>query len=141
MNMQDIERKIRLMREMQRMAEEAQAEADSIKDEIKAYMGASEALSVGEYKITYKTVKGNRLDSAALRQCRKYTPHSASRRKLAVSVWRKEVDNMNEEMKLLLAYMTPNQILYLTALAKELFGDRIEAARERDLGQDKEDIA
>lgn len=48
---------------------------------------------------------------------------------------------MNEEMKLLLAYMTPNQILYLTALAKELFGDRIEAARERDLGQDKEDIA
>lgn len=50
MNMQDIERKIRLMREMQRMAEEAQAEADSIKDEIKAYMGASEALSVGEYK-------------------------------------------------------------------------------------------
>lgn len=67
MNMQDIERKIRLMREMQRMAEEAQAEADSLKDEIKAYMGASEALSVGEYKITYKTVKGNRLDSAALR--------------------------------------------------------------------------
>lgn len=48
---------------------------------------------------------------------------------------------MNEEMKLLLAYMTPNQILYLTALAKELFRDRIEAARERDLGQDKEDIA
>lgn len=37
MNMQDIERKIRLMREMQRMAEEAQAEADSLKDEIKAY--------------------------------------------------------------------------------------------------------
>ena len=29
---------------------------------------------------------------------------------------------------------------YLTALAKELFGDRIEAARERDLGQDKENI-
>ncbi len=47
---------------------------------------------------------------------------------------------MNEEMKLLLAYMTPNQILYLTALAKELFGDRIEAARKRDLGQDKENI-
>ena len=38
MNMQDIERKIRLMREMQRMAEEAQAEADSLKDEIKAYI-------------------------------------------------------------------------------------------------------
>ena len=50
MNMQDIERKIWLMREMQRMAEEAQAEADSLKDEIKAYMGASETHSVGEYK-------------------------------------------------------------------------------------------
>ena len=68
MNMQDIERKIRLMREMQRMAEEAQAEADSLKDEIKAYMGASETLSVGEYKITYKTVKGSRLDGTALKK-------------------------------------------------------------------------
>ena len=38
MNMQDIERKIRLMREMQRIAEEAQAEADSLKDEIKTYI-------------------------------------------------------------------------------------------------------
>lgn len=68
MNMQDIERKIRLMREMQRMAEEAQAEADSLKDEIKAYMGSSETLSVGEYKITYKTVKGSRLDGTALKK-------------------------------------------------------------------------
>lgn len=57
MNMQDIERKIRLMREMQRMAEEAQAEADSLKDEIKAYMGASETLSVGEYKINLQDRK------------------------------------------------------------------------------------
>lgn len=31
-------------------------------------MGASETLSVGEYKITYKTVKGNRLDGTALRK-------------------------------------------------------------------------
>lgn len=47
---------------------------------------------------------------------------------------------MNEELKLLLAYMTPNQILYLTALAKELFGDRIEAASKRNSVQDKENI-
>ena len=39
MSTQEIERKIRLLREMQRMAEEAQAEADALKDEIKAYMG------------------------------------------------------------------------------------------------------
>lgn len=64
MNMQDIERKIRLMREMQRMAEEAQAEADSLKDEIKAYMGASETLSVGEYK--------NNLQDRKRQQARRY---------------------------------------------------------------------
>ena len=85
MNMQDIERKIRLMREMQRMAEEAQAEADSLKDEIKAYMGASETLSVGEYKITYKTVKGSRLDGTAFKKAmpelaERFTKSTTSRR-------------------------------------------------------------
>lgn len=34
MSTQEIERKIRLLREMQRMAEEAQAEADALKGEI-----------------------------------------------------------------------------------------------------------
>lgn len=48
---------------------------------------------------------------------------------------------MGEELKLILPYLTPNQIIYLTTLAKELFGDRTEAAGKRNLGQDKEDIA
>lgn len=59
MSTQDIERKIKLLREMQRMAEEAQAEAEALKDEIKAYMGDSEELTAGEYKITWKPVESS----------------------------------------------------------------------------------
>lgn len=66
MSTQDIERKIKLLREMQRMAEEAQAEAEALKDEIKAFMGDSTELCAGEYKITWKPVKSRRIDTAAL---------------------------------------------------------------------------
>ena len=66
MSENDIVRKIKLLREMQRMAEDAQAEADALKDEIKAYMGESESLSAGEYKVTWKCVTSARLDTAAL---------------------------------------------------------------------------
>ena len=68
MSTQDIERKIKLLREMQRMAEEAQAEAEALKDEIKAYMGDSEELTAGEYKITWKRVESSRIDTAALKR-------------------------------------------------------------------------
>lgn len=68
MSTQDIERKIKLLREMQRMAGEAQAEAEALKDEIKAYMGDSEELTAGEYKITWKPVESSRIDTAALKK-------------------------------------------------------------------------
>mgnify|MGYP001528610260 CR=1 FL=1 len=68
MSTQEIERKIRLLREMQRMAEEAQTEADALKDEIKAYMGDSEELYAGEYKVTWKPVESSRIDTAALKK-------------------------------------------------------------------------
>lgn len=68
MSEQDIIRKVKLLREMQRMAEEAQAEAEAIKDEIKAYMGDSESLNAGEYKITWKPVTTTRIDTAALKE-------------------------------------------------------------------------
>lgn len=60
--------KLRDYRELQRLIEEAQAEAEAIKDEIKAHMGSSEELTTGEYKVTYKTVTSSRLDSAALKK-------------------------------------------------------------------------
>ena len=66
MSEQDIIRKVKLLREMQRMAEDAQAEAEALKDELKAYMGDSEELRAGEYKITWKSVESSRVDTKAL---------------------------------------------------------------------------
>ena len=47
--------------------EEAEREAEAIKDVIKAVMGPSEELRAGEYKITRKAVTASRLDSKALK--------------------------------------------------------------------------
>ena len=66
MSEQDIIIKVKLLREMQRMAEDAQAEAEALRDEIKAYMGSSEELRAGEYKITWKSVESSRVDTKAL---------------------------------------------------------------------------
>lgn len=66
MSENDIIRKVKLLREMQRMAEDAQAEAEALKDEIKAYMGDSEELRAGEYRITWKAVENSRVDVKAL---------------------------------------------------------------------------
>ena len=66
MSENDIIRKVKLLREMQRMAEDAQAEAEALKAEIKAYMGDSEELRAGEYKITWKAVESSRVDVKAL---------------------------------------------------------------------------
>ena len=66
MTEQELVRKIRLLREVQRMIEEAQAESEALKDEIKAHMGDSEELRAGEYKISWKAVKGSRIDVKAL---------------------------------------------------------------------------
>ena len=68
MSENELKIKIRLLRELQRTAEEAQAEAEALKDEIKAIMGDSEELRAGEYKVTWKPVKSSRLDTAALKK-------------------------------------------------------------------------
>ena len=67
MSTRDIESKIRELRELQALIEEAQAEAEAIKDVVKAFMGDSEELRAGEYKITWKTVTSDRLDTKALK--------------------------------------------------------------------------
>ena len=59
--------KIRELRQLQSLIEEAQAEAEGIRDAIKAHMGDSEELRAGEYKITWKSVTSSRLDSKALK--------------------------------------------------------------------------
>ena len=67
MSMNEIESKIRELRSLQRLIEEAEAEAEAIKDQLKAHMGDSEELRAGEYKVTWKPVTSSRLDSKALK--------------------------------------------------------------------------
>ena len=67
MSTNELTEKIRTLRELQALIEEAQAEAEGIKDAIKAHMGDSEELRAGEYKITWKSVTSSRLDSKALK--------------------------------------------------------------------------
>jgi len=66
--MGELERKVKLLHQMQRMAEDAQAEAEALKDEIKALMGDAEELRAGEYRITWKPVTSARLDTAAFKK-------------------------------------------------------------------------
>ena len=67
MGIHEIEAKTRELRQLQALIEEATAEAEAIKDAIKAAMGDTEELRAGEYKITWKAVTSSRLDSKALR--------------------------------------------------------------------------
>ena len=67
MSTTELESKVRELRQLQSLIEEAQAEAEAIKDQIKAHMGESEELRAGEYKITWKPVTSSRLDSKALK--------------------------------------------------------------------------
>lgn len=67
MSTNELESKIRELRQLQALIEEATAEAETIKDAIKASMGDSEELRAGEYKVTWKAVTSSRLDSKALK--------------------------------------------------------------------------
>ena len=68
MSINELEAKVRELRELQALIEEAQAEAEGIRDAIKAHMGEREELRAGEYKITWKPVTSSRLDATALRK-------------------------------------------------------------------------
>ena len=78
MSTTEITSKIKELRELQDLIEEAQAEVpdvkivisskETIKDTIKAQMGDCEELRAGEYKITWKPVESSRIDTAALKK-------------------------------------------------------------------------
>ena len=85
MSMNEMESKIRELRQLQNLIEEAQAEAEAIKDSIKAQMGDAEELRAGEYKVTWKAVTASRLDTAALKKAlpevaERFTKITTSRR-------------------------------------------------------------
>lgn len=83
----EITSKIEELRELESLISEAQAEADSIRDELKAHMQAqnTEELTAGRYILRWTTVLSNRLDSSALKKVmpdvyKAYTKQTTSRR-------------------------------------------------------------
>lgn len=68
MSSKELESKARELRQLQALIEEAQQEAEALKDVIKAAMGEAEAVTAGEYKITWKAVTSSRIDTGALRK-------------------------------------------------------------------------
>ena len=85
MSIQEIEAKCRELRQLQNLIDEAEAEAEAIKDQLKAHMGNSEELRAGEYKVTWQTVTSSRLDSKALKAAppevaKKFTRTTTTRR-------------------------------------------------------------
>lgn len=53
---------------LQRLIEEAEAELEAMKDEIKESMNGEEVIVAGNYKVTYKSVTSTRVDTAALKK-------------------------------------------------------------------------
>lgn len=68
MSTSEITAKARQIRELEAMIDEAKAEAEALKDEIKAYMGDQESIVAGEYRISWKAVTSSRLDSTAIKK-------------------------------------------------------------------------
>lgn len=69
MSENNLQSKIKELRELMRMSEELQQEIDSIKDVIKAEMVSrnTEEIISGEYKVRYTTVKSRRFNSVAFK--------------------------------------------------------------------------
>lgn len=85
MSTNEMESKARELRQLQALIEEAQQEAEAIKDAIKAAMGDRETVQAGEYKITWQTVKASRIDTTALKKAlpdvaQAFTKETTSRR-------------------------------------------------------------
>lgn len=62
--------KLRSLKELQTLIDEAQTEAEAIKNELKAYMTekGTDEITVDVYKVRYKAVSGTRFDSAAFKR-------------------------------------------------------------------------
>ena len=85
MSISEMEVKARELRQLQALIEEAQAEAEAIKDAIKAAMGDSESVQAGEYRITWKAVTSARIDTTALKKAlpdvaERFTKETVTRR-------------------------------------------------------------
>lgn len=68
MSIKELEAKAHELKELQRLAEELDAEITATKDAIKAALGEREEVTAGAYKITNKAVTSTRIDGAALKR-------------------------------------------------------------------------
>ena len=68
MSTNELEMKLRELRQLQTLIEEATQEAEALKDAIKAHMGDAEEIRAGEYRVTWKAVKSARIDTSALKK-------------------------------------------------------------------------
>lgn len=68
MSIKEIESTVRELQELKRMKEELEAEISSLEDKIKSEMGEREQMTAGAYRINWKTVVSNCLDTASIRK-------------------------------------------------------------------------
>lgn len=70
MSVNEMDSKIKELRDLRRMADELTAEIESITDSIKAHMDAEgvDTISGTDWKVTYKSVTASRLDTSALKK-------------------------------------------------------------------------
>lgn len=87
MSTNELTKKIRELKELQALIEQAQAEAETIKDELKALMieTGTDEMNVDVFKIRYSIVKGSRFDTAAFKKTHadlyaQYTRQTETRR-------------------------------------------------------------
>ena len=87
MSANEMTTKIEALRELEELIEEAKAEAETLRDEIKAEMAArnTEELTAGNFIVRWTSVLSNRFDSTAFKKVmpdvyKAYTKQVSSRR-------------------------------------------------------------
>lgn len=70
MSINELDMKVKELRELRRMAEELQAEIDAAQDAIKAHMDSQgvDTLTGTDWKVTWKAVTSSRFDTTALKK-------------------------------------------------------------------------
>lgn len=87
MSTNEMTAKVRELKELEALIAEAQAEAEAIKDELKAQMTAQnvEEIAVDVYRVRYTTVQSERFDTTAFKKAlpeiaKQFTKTSVTRR-------------------------------------------------------------
>lgn len=72
MSINEMDSKIKELRELRRMADELAGEIESITDSIKTHMDAEgvDTISGTDWKVTYKAATSSRIDTSALKKAR-----------------------------------------------------------------------